>query len=449
MSSEPRQRLAALKSYPGVLRYGDNQLSLSPRFGIDSSGEVEIELDPVKLSNETKFILLSWYAKGDDYRYFSFSGVAADGGRFETEHLHITSLHQQSDNSGTVMRLEVRCRKATLRFRLSEPVAKPILRLRLKGFENLGSHHATSRLGRVALAGEHSVEDRNAVTGYIVLEAPDQPIDVPAWRSEGDRLLEHIRLIMSFAASSLLRAPIVESFNGNDAEVTLLSQTAQERSGFRTVHFLAQENIFEAAIRSFFDPPIVVQKLFFAIEWFSMAASYNELRLVASMTALEILIDANAVDEETLIQPRRQFDKTRSAFRAVIRQCLAKQEIADGEALLKELNEKLADLNRRALLVKLNLLAKRWNVPLEGLEAGLKAAKNARDRVVHRGQYYDDVKDEDADLWSHISVVREVVVRFLLTAIGYRGRYTSYIGDHHDVDFPPIAAIPHNTQGTE
>ena len=33
------------------------------------------------------------------------------------------------------------------------------------------------------------------------------------------------------------------------------------------------------------------------------------------------------------------------------------------------------------------------------------------------------MKPEDADLWTHVTVIREVVVRFLLTIIGYRGEY--------------------------
>jgi hypothetical protein len=245
---------------------------------------------------------------------------------------------------------------------------------------------------------------------------------------------------MSLAASSLLRAPIIEFFCGDDVEVVLWSQTQQETSAFRVVHFLAQEAIFEAAVKSFFDPPIVVKNIFFAIEWFGMDAEYSEVRLVAAMTALENLIDANSLDEETLIQPPRDFDKTRRALRKVIRACLEKWSPNDRERLLAELNDKLGDVNRRPFLAKLDRLAKRWGVPLEDInQKSLQAAKNARDRIVHRGQYYEDAKDADADLWTHVVVVREIAVRFLLTAIGYKGRYISYLGGYHDADFPPFS----------
>jgi hypothetical protein len=90
---------------------------------------------------------------------------------------------------------------------------------------------------------------------------------------------------------------------------------------------------------------------------------------------------------------------------AVIRTCLGKWAAALANDASLELNEKLADLNRRSLLRKLELLAARWNVPLDGIDpASLKAAKQARDKVVHRGQYYEDAKETDADLWTHVTI---------------------------------------------
>ena len=438
MSSEPRPKLAEPKPFSGVLSQDKHRLQLTICIGIDFAGEVEFQFDPIALSDDTKFILLSWYEKGDDFRYFSFAGVAEDGARFETDHLHLTSLDKTSDATGTRMTPEGRCRKSELRYKLTKPAESPVLRMQLKGFENLGSLHCECRLGRLAMSGEHSVDDKNAVTGFVIVQSVSIPDDVAAWRAETEKLLEHIRRIMSLAASSLLRAPIFEFYWGDDVEVVALSQTRQEASAFRIVHFLAQQEIFEAAIRSFFDPPVVVKNLFFAIEWFGMDAEYSEVRLVAAMTALENLINANAHDEEEFFQPRKRYDKTRRILKAVIRACLEKWP-ASGDSLLNELDGKLADLNRRPLLAKLRLIAKRWGVPLGDInETSLRAAKNARDRIVHRGQYYDDAKESDADLWTHVTVVREVAARFFLTAIGYKGRYISYIGGHHDADFQPL-----------
>ena len=120
------------------------------------------------------------------------------------------------------------------------------------------------------------------------------------------------------------------------------------------------------------------------------------------------------------------------------RTCLGKWAAALAHDASLELDEKLADLNRRSLLRKLELLAARWKVPLDGIDPpSLRAAKQARDKVVHRGQYYEDAKETDADLWTHVTIIREVAVRFLFTAIGYEGRYISHVGGYHDAVFPP------------
>ena len=218
------------------------------------------------------------------------------------------------------------------------------------------------------------------------------------------------------------------------------SQTAQGGSELRIFHHLDQQPIFDAAVRSFFDPPIAAKNLFFAIEWFAMDATYNEVRLVNAMTALENLIDSNLEEDAALIQNKSAYEKTRKVLRSVIRTCLAKWSPHGAIEALAELNEKLADLARRSLLRKLTILAARWQVPLDGIpDASIRAAKQARDRVVHRGQYYQDARTDDPDLWAHVTIVREIVVRFLLAIIGYNGRYSSYVGGCLVAEFPPRA----------
>jgi hypothetical protein len=371
-----------------------------------------------------------------DVVHFSFHAAAQDGARFETDHLFFSSLGMSPTARLTPT---ARCRKGTLRYALKEPAEHPALRIRLKGFRNFVSLHADCALGRIAMNGPHEIDDANSALGRLVLQADDTPADAVQWRAEGEKLLEHVRRVMSFAASSLLRAPLTEYIADSEVEVTILSQTRQSTSAIALVHFLAQDAIFAAAVRSYFSPPVAVKHLFFAIEWFAMEATYNEVRLVNAMTALDNLIDSNLEPAEAMILPGNQFNKTRRVLLSVVRACLGKWAAVQAEDASRELNEKLADLNRRSLLRKLELLAARWKVPLDGISPEcLKAAKQARDKIVHRGQYYEDAKDSDADLWTHVTVVREVAVRFLFTAIGYSGRYISHMGGYHDAVFPPL-----------
>ena len=164
-------------------------------------------------------------------------------------------------------------------------------------------------LGTIAIAAHHSKGDRNALTGTLQIRATTVPEDLPRWRNEADRLLEHIRRVMSIAAASLLRSPITEFFAGGVNEVTALSQIAQGQAGLRAIRSQRQKEFFSAAVTSFFTPPIAAEQLFFAIEWFAMDVTYNEMRLVCAMTALENLIEANLEDSERFIEEPGGFER--------------------------------------------------------------------------------------------------------------------------------------------
>jgi hypothetical protein len=276
------------------------------------------------------------------------------------------------------------------------------------------------------------------LTGILQIRATSAPPDYAKWREAVDKLFEHIRRVMSFASAVVLHSPIFEYYDGPEVEVVAWSQTTQARASMRTVHYLDQHTIFEAAVNSYFTPPIPVKNLFYAIEWFAMDASYNEVRLVNSMTVLENLVASNLSEDDELILEKKNFKKTRAVLKIVIRLCIQKwdaSEEAKAEEVVAELDERLGDLNRRSIFKKMMILVDRWSVPLDGIEESqLKAAKRARDLIVHMGSYGPGKSD---DLWDHVTIIRELVVRFLLTAIGFKGRYISFVGGMHHAVFPP------------
>lgn len=439
--SAPPKWLAELTSYTGDLSLDGKSLNFGFRAGVNPSGELVFEFDPIPLNDESKFIYLGWDRDKVRFIQFGLEGIAPDGTRFETSALYFTALRTSSNASGTRITPTARCGKAVLVSKLKKPAELPQLRMLLKGLKSFGSHQTACALGQVHMAGQHEIQDANTVTGSIAIQADSPPADVAAWQTEADCLLEHVRRVMSFASSSMLRGPITEFFHGETLTVTARSQSETSISAYPIFHFLDHEPIFQAAVHSFFEPPVAAKHLFFAIEWFAMDAGYNEVRLVAAMTALENLINSNLDEADKLILPKRAFEKMRRVLRNVIRTCIAKWP-ADSDEVTGELNEKLTDLNRRSFLRKLKRLARRWNVPLDGItDEMLQAAKQARDRVLHRGQYYEDAADDDAGLWTHVTIIREVVARFLLAAIGFKGRYHSYIDGYHDVQFPPLPPL--------
>ncbi len=425
------------KAYSGELSLNGEKLAVGFRASADERGEIELEFDTIDLNEASKFILLGWRKENEGRATrFALTGIAQDGTGFATAHLYFSSLGRFVRPSGTTLKPIGKCLKAGITFKLVHPAEKPALEVRLKGFQCFRTSPVTCELGQVRIAGTVELADSDIVTGRITIVAQTQPKDIAAWQIEAERLAEHVRLVMSFANSSNLRNPLISFYSGETLTVTARSQSTATPPTFPVIHYLDLGPILQAAVKSFFHPPIAANRLFFAIEWFSMTSSYNEVRLVAAMTAIENLIDSNATEAEEFILPKPHFNKMQKVLLNIIRACLLKWE-GSSESVLKEIRAALSGLNRRSLLRKMKLLAQRWDAPLDGIsDEGLRAAKSARDHIVHRGHY---TAKANADLHTHVILIREVAVRFVLTAIGFQGRYISHIGGYHLAEFPPIA----------
>ncbi len=439
------QDLMEIKSFSGTLEASSYSNPITFSASISHTGKIIFDFGGIPLTPETAYIQKLFHKESPKFEDFTLTGTSEDGTVFKTKDLYFTSLNDSwSKEGGSLMRPDGNCGCAELHRTLDDISPKPLLRIRLKGFQNFHRLKATCRLGLIEMAGASSIDDRDTVTGAIEIRPEIKPVDLATWHDEADKLLEHIRRVMSVASAAVLQVPVIEYFVENKCKITVLAQSKHAPNGMRVIHFLDQQPFLEAAVKSFFEPPIPVKNLFFAIEWFSMDSSYSEVRLVNAMTALENLVDSNLADSDVLIRPKGEFNKTRRVLRQVIKQCVEKWSDDDlknvGEAVTA-LNEKLADLNRRSIFEKIKRLAELWSVPLDGIsDEQIKFAKAARDLIVHRGNYYEEGKDQGDNLWEHVTVIREIVVRFFLTAINFKGSYCSYLGGYHITQFPPQAS---------
>jgi len=430
--------LRSFQRFSGTLGDGDRSMSLRFKARIGEDGEVELDIHAFRITKANWFVRERFQDR-NDVAEFVLNGVTADGLRFESDSLSFNSLGSRFSgvHNRHWSKPRSECGKVQY-FRTIDPAReRPVLTLHLKGFDCFPPLYASCALGKIQVAGETKLSEADRLAGWITIDATEPPADMSSWREDAEKFAEHLRRILSVGASTMLQAPILEFVAGDTHEIEVLSQTRQHAPVMRVFHKLNLQPVLDAAIVSFFDPPVEVKNLFFAIEWFAMATTYNEVRLVNAMTALENLIDSNLTVEEALIEPGREFEKTRKVLRKVIRACLDRWSADRAEAAREELGEKLLDLNRRPLRRKLYLLAARWKVPLDGIsDAQIAQAIKARNAIVHSGHH--PTAEDGPDLWDHMTIVRELVVRFLLTAIGYRGQYITHVGGYRLAHFPPV-----------
>ena len=418
---------------------GGDSLPIEFSAGIGQFGEIVFNFAEIEFNQNSFFISISMQDESSYFKEFILTGKSDDGTKFKTEHLYFNSI---GHNSNRKLKLSAHCSEAFFFLKFPEPVTHPLIRLHLKGFQNFRQLKARCELGTVTMDGDGSIHNHNIITGYLSLVQKNESVDFSEWRTKAEKLLEHVRKVMSFATASSLQTPVIEYHNRDNLEVVVWSQTEQHQSFLRTFHHLHLQPIFEVAIESFFNPPVEVKNLHFTIEWFSMSATYNEVRLVAAMTALENLVSSNLDDTEIFIRPEKEFDKIRKELRKVIKKCLEKWSLEEkgkiSNEIVPELNEKLIDLNRTTIFRKIKFLANQWGVPFDGIsDVEIRAAKKARDLIIHRGYYYEEGNNYQDDLWKHVTIIREILVRFILTAIGYEGDYISYFGGAHQAKFFP------------
>jgi len=437
-------------AYTGVLSKGARQWPIRFQMRLDQNGELRFLVRPMSLTAETSDIR-NTASNSSTVPFFRLEGTSRDGRRFHSDHMVMRGMSHSSTPTSSRLKLKLKCSKGVLR-REAEGSERTFVRYWLRGFEAYPAIHTTCELGEVVMQGRHPAPSDSKPSGLLQVRPIDPPVDFSAWRKEVEALCLHIQSLMSFAQSRVMKAPIEEIWDGTNFEEVILGQSKSRRPGQPVIHPMTLQGFFQRAVAAYFSPPISVKNLSYAMEWFAMDAAYTETRLMNAMTALECLTDSNLSPDETAFFSQKRFRKIAEHVRKAAPAALAatKGEANEGaqplaeQAFLGSLPAKLMDLNRRPIAEKVMLLADRWGVPLWDLltDGAMANAFSARNKIVHRGWYYqpDAGTPEERDLWDHVYLMREVVIRFVLTALRYEGSYLSFHGGQHDVVFPPPPA---------
>lgn len=445
------------KVFTGALGVGEHTTDVTFTLGLDKAGHCHFEFERIPLTEQTTFLQI-YFDKVEEGRFarFTLVGEAEGGARFECDNIILTSLksvdvlaegYKESDKepryyctmgpqvaySLARMTMVATHEKERRQHVAYSERALPVLAWRVKGFDCFHPLEAMCPLGIVQMTGGNDMNGKDELSGTLRLIAISAPPDVEEWRRRADAFLRHVHHVMSFAACTMLGNPIREFFHEDVVVIDAYAKRGQPRSETPVFHYMDLQAIFDCSVHSHFDPDSKIEKLDFAIQWFVMRGEYRESKLIMSMTVLENMIASNLTDDDTKSLPDKAFENLRSRLSNVVKE-LAHEwtDTKEGQkAYIKEFNDRFSDLKRRSLMDKVSLLAKRWGVDLSGIhEDFIKEAKRARDQVVHRGHYHPKI-DATRDLHDHVATVREVVVRFILTALHFEGRYLSYFDGYH------------------
>lgn len=437
------------QAFKGELKQGNLTAEVTFFVALEPDGELSFRFEPITRTDAAFAMEQDWSRQRRETQRFELTGQTENGISFASYNLVITTFGFGFDKLQPGFYYVPRAKYSTaeIRIPLNAPVERAIHRMLLKGAEGFYESTGSTAFGDVVMTGADKPDDHDRVLGEITVLAPGDISDGEAWRHDTKRLMLHVRSVMSFASSVTLRSPVSEFQCGQLSILSFRSQIAQQRPSMRNIRHLDLQPIFDAALRSFESPPIKVIDLPLAIEWLAFENSYKEVRLMSTMTALENLIDANLDRKEKQVMRRKPFGRLKSEAKdalAPLITAFAAREKLDPDAcdeLVSSLDERLAEFNRRSLRNKIRLLAARWGVPLVDIgDARIDAGVRARNFIVHTGRL-PEPGEAQPDLWEHFTVMREVMVRFVLTALGFKGRYVTWLDGVRDADFPPPSSV--------
>lgn len=425
-------------NFKGTLSLEEDSIAVDFQAHIDRHGKLIIAIEEIPVTQETRFILMGWHRQSGEIVYFRLTGEAEGNVRLHTDRLYFNSIGPHSNSTrGAYFVFNAACHSATLWRKSANPSMTPVYLLALQAFQCFPQVKARCPLGELTAGGDVREADLQSMTGYIQLRALERPQDLERWRADAKKLLDHVRRVMSFASGADLADTTLTFFLDDAAETEVRPHAAHVSSPIPTFPIVGRDDIFSAAVTSFFSPPFDAKNLWMALEWIAMEATYNEVRLVNAMTALENLVSSNTRDAGRLLDDSL-FTKLKAALAATMKTFAAENDFqVHHPTLTDEMTAKLAELQRRSLRRKLDILIERWSVPMGGItKSMIRGAFNARNEIIHEGRYYIEGETRP-ELWTHYSVIREIVTRVIFSAIGFKGRYISHLGGYHHASFPP------------
>lgn len=437
MATADSQWLFEPRRFSGVVTIDETQIEIGFSLSADLTGELQFDVDPLPINQKTFKLLNSMMRVGERVSEFAIEAMSEDGWTVKSDAIFLGNTTNKTDRTGgATLHVGLRSRTAVLSHPREGDHADSRLVFRLKGFAGYGPLTVSHRLGSITAVGATRTKKYDEVTGFIAL-ASTMETATAAWRAEAEKCLIHVNHVLGFARGAPLRVPIVEHYSPQQIELTFNSAGNGCQSFLPPFNDLHLQPILETAVSSFDKRDDRSDVLDLAIGWFIVPSTYDAIRYLSAMTALESLVqddDASSL-RTTILKPDR-FKELRREISLVIDSA---RDLSEGER--KNLKDKLGDLNRLSFREKLQRLAAAWGVPVDDLPPDIfRSLINIRNDIVHRGEWR---YDGDQDIWEHLIHLRELVTRFILAALGFDGRYQSYLDGGEMKQFI-LAGTPRN-----
>lgn len=416
--------------FTGKLAVGEYRVPICLTASVGPSGNLELEVEPISLSDCPSGVgaLKRMLGRPGDTNYeFGFDCQTSNGKQLTSDAVYLVGRNHNSDG----LHIKLRTREATLTMMDRESHARPKLRYWLPGFKCYPKVHTTSKLGSIVAQGAARTPSTDEITGWIGVEGLDDSDPTP-WRESAEHMLKHLCSVLAFARGAPLPAPITEFYEGDRVEVTFHETSGGYTPMLPPISHLDLQNICTTATNNIGTVDDYREAFEMAIGWLNVPTNINEIWFLSGMTALESVATLSLEKPQKIILGNSKFKKFAERVRKFI------DEQGDLDDPTKEaIKKKVPELQRRSFIKVLEALLMRWSIARTSLDDEvLSSLVSLRNKIVHQGATPDQ-----QDLWPSILVVREIVVRLVLSMLQFEGTYQSYIGGRYMRRFPECKPV--------
>jgi hypothetical protein len=382
------------------------------------------------LTQESAFLSEIWHAPGPFVEEFRIEGRNAEGETVSSDEVYFTKYgFSWKREEGHFTEPIASTREVEVRLTRPPSVGNRIA-YRLPGFQCFRQPTAIGVFGTVRLMGELHPDAYDILNGALV-------VDDPAMGEEGiaelDRRVDRILRILSVGSGRTLVWGARETYVAGEPPVlTLRGAAASSDPVFPLFSHLHWDPILRIAVEKYSLSAEGETGLGTIIPWMLMNPRFTEGAFVSGMTALEHLVKRYRKEKSRSILEKKAF-KAEILPRietAIVEGCKA---LGDAGKYAKDiLLGKARELNRRTLREDMEECLNAMRVPIGDLEVDIPKLIKLRNDLVHGGEAGDSEELQRLE-----RVLRELLSRVVMTVLGYKGGYNSFLDGYKFRQFVP------------
>jgi len=414
----------------GEIAIGNQRVAVSLTASAGASGQLALDVEPISVSGSSGGaleLMRSIGEPGNTTGEFGLYCESSSGKRLTSDRAYLAGYNHNSEG----LHIQLRAAEASLSMTGRETHDRLALCFSLVGFECFPPAHAVTELGSVLARGATRTAATNEITGTITVQASEKNASTD-WQQQAERLLKHLRLVLAFARGSPLPVPITEFYEGDHVDVTFHEAGGGHPSEMPPLPHLNLGPIVTTAVAHVDIVEAYRETFETAIGWLLVPTTYDEVRFLTGMTALESLASRFLEKSESSILGSSAFKRFTKQARAFVNE----QDYLN-DTVRENIKGKIPELNRRSFSFKINALFERWKIARTLIDdRALSRLVRLRNAIVHQGG-----APEGEDLWASILTVREILVRLVLAMLQFDGIYQCYMGGRHMRRFPSCEPV--------